>query len=100
MVNILSWIITGLIVGALARVLLPGRQPIGLIRTILLGVAGAFAGGLIGSLFNGTVNHVTMTGADWRWQEWAVAVLGAVLILWGYVALTTPRDTAEVRRTT
>lgn len=47
--GILSWIVMGLIVGALAKFLLPGRDPGGVIVTILLGVAGAFVGGFIGS---------------------------------------------------
>jgi uncharacterized membrane protein YeaQ/YmgE (transglycosylase-associated protein family) len=44
---ILGYIITGLIVGALARLVVPGRNPIGLGMTILVGIAGAVAGGLI-----------------------------------------------------
>ena len=45
--GILTWVIWGLFVGAVARLLLPGRQRIGVIRTILLGVAGSVLGGLI-----------------------------------------------------
>lgn len=44
---ILGYIITGLIVGALARLVVPGRNPIGLVMTILLGIVGAIAGGVI-----------------------------------------------------
>jgi uncharacterized membrane protein YeaQ/YmgE (transglycosylase-associated protein family) len=46
-VGIISWAIWGLFVGAFARLLLPGRQPIGCITTILLGVAGSLLGGLL-----------------------------------------------------
>jgi uncharacterized membrane protein YeaQ/YmgE (transglycosylase-associated protein family) len=45
--GIISFIILGLIVGALARLVLPGRQPIGLLWTIALGMVGALAGGLL-----------------------------------------------------
>ena len=47
-VTFLIWLIaSGLIVGALARLVVPGRQPIGLIGTAVLGIAGSFVGGLI-----------------------------------------------------
>jgi uncharacterized membrane protein YeaQ/YmgE (transglycosylase-associated protein family) len=45
--GIISWILWGLVVGLIARLLLPGRQPIGLLWTIALGVAGALIGGFL-----------------------------------------------------
>lgn len=45
--GILTWVIWGLFVGAVARLLLPGRQSIGIALTILLGVAGSLLGGLL-----------------------------------------------------
>lgn len=48
MTGILGWIVFGLIVGAVAKFIMPGRDPGGLIVTILLGVAGAVAGGYLG----------------------------------------------------
>ncbi len=47
--GILSWIIMGLIVGILAKKIMPGKDPGGLIVTILIGIAGAFTGGAISS---------------------------------------------------
>jgi uncharacterized membrane protein YeaQ/YmgE (transglycosylase-associated protein family) len=47
--GILSWIVMGLIVGLLAKLIMPGRDPGGLIITTLLGIVGAFVGGFIGS---------------------------------------------------
>lgn len=47
--EISSWIIMGLIVGFLARFIMPGRDSMGFIVTILIGIAGAFVGGLIGT---------------------------------------------------
>lgn len=47
--GILSWIIMGLIVGALAKFIMPGKDPGGIIVTILIGIAGAFVGGYIGT---------------------------------------------------
>lgn len=48
--GILSWIVMGLIVGLVAKFIMPGPDPGGFIITILLGVAGAFVGGFFGSL--------------------------------------------------
>ncbi|MBP1604482.1 MAG: Transglycosylase associated protein [Acidobacteria bacterium] len=48
MTGILAWIVFGLIVGAVAKFIMPGRDPGGLVVTILLGVAGAVAGGYLG----------------------------------------------------
>jgi len=48
--GILTWIIMGLIVGILAKWIMPGKDPGGFIVTILIGIAGAFVGGFIGSL--------------------------------------------------
>src|SRR3712207_4611341 len=48
MFGILGWIVFGLIVGALAKLLMPGRDPGGFIVTTLLGIAGALLGGFIG----------------------------------------------------
>ncbi|MDU9047719.1 MAG: GlsB/YeaQ/YmgE family stress response membrane protein [Candidatus Electrothrix sp. Rat3] len=54
--GILSWIVMGLIVGVLAKFIMPGKDPGGIIVTILIGIAGAFVGGYIGSFFGlGTV---------------------------------------------
>jgi uncharacterized membrane protein YeaQ/YmgE (transglycosylase-associated protein family) len=48
MFGIIGWIIFGLIVGAVAKLVMPGRDPGGIIITMLLGIAGAVMGGLIG----------------------------------------------------
>lgn len=50
LMHILGWIVFGLIVGAIARFILPGRDPMGWIATCLLGIAGSFVGGFIASL--------------------------------------------------
>ena len=90
MLNILSWILTGLVVGALARMILPGRQSIGLIGTILLGIVGAFVGGLIGSAIwgDGGIQNLTAQNHVWWWQGWLMSILGGVLVLWLYVTAT------------
>ena len=47
--GIVSWIVLGLIAGVLAKIAMPGRDPGGLIVTVLLGIGGAFVGGWIGT---------------------------------------------------
>jgi uncharacterized membrane protein YeaQ/YmgE (transglycosylase-associated protein family) len=76
--GILSWIVFGLIAGVLAKWIMPGDDPGGIIVTILIGVAGAFVGGYVGTLLGiGTVN-----GFDLR--SFFIAVLGALILLAGY----------------
>jgi len=48
MLGIIGWVVFGLIIGALAKLLMPGRDPGGMIVTILLGIAGALLGGFVG----------------------------------------------------
>lgn len=75
--GILSWILLGLIVGAAAKMIMPGRDPGGLIVTILIGIAGALVGGFIGS----AVGLGSVTGFDLR--SLLIAIGGALLLLWG-----------------
>lgn len=74
--GLLSWLLLGLIAGALARWLMPGPDRLGLLGTLLLGVGGAFLGGWIGSLLGiGAMNQ-------WRPGGLISATLGALLLLW------------------
>ena len=73
--GILSWIGLGLIVGLIAKVILPGKDPGGLFITILIGIAGALVGGYLGSFFG--VGEVTGFNA----VSLLLAVGGAVLLL-------------------
>jgi uncharacterized membrane protein YeaQ/YmgE (transglycosylase-associated protein family) len=70
-----SWIIMGLIVGALAKFLMPGDDPGGIIVTILIGIAGAFIGGFVGAKMGlGTVSGFNLGSI-------ALATGGALLML-------------------
>jgi len=51
--TIIAWIVLGLIAGAVARLLVPGRDPMGVGATILLGIVGSFIGGFLGYLIVG-----------------------------------------------
>jgi uncharacterized membrane protein YeaQ/YmgE (transglycosylase-associated protein family) len=71
----LSWIVLGLIVGIVAKLIMPGKDPGGMVVTILIGIAGAFIGGFIASL----MGLGTVTGFDLR--SLLIAIGGAVLLL-------------------
>jgi uncharacterized membrane protein YeaQ/YmgE (transglycosylase-associated protein family) len=86
MISLLSWIITGLIVGLIARALVPGRQSLGMIMTIVLGIVGACVGGLISSAFWPTWSNDPDVSR--MWPGWLMSILGGVIVLWGYLALT------------
>lgn len=77
--GIISWIVLGLLAGAIAKLLMPGRDPGGCIITMLLGVAGAFVGGWIGK----TLFHVQL-GRFFDLRTWLLAILGALVLLGGY----------------
>jgi uncharacterized membrane protein YeaQ/YmgE (transglycosylase-associated protein family) len=71
--GILSWILFGLVVGVIAKLLMPGRDPGGFIVTILLGIAGALIGGFLGQAMG-------FSGQS-RGVEWIMAILGAIILL-------------------
>ena len=73
----LYWILFGLVAGSLAKFLLPGRDPSGCIFTVLLGIIGAFVGGLIGTYFGW--GSVSQPSFDLR--SVAIATLGAMVLL-------------------
>jgi len=72
----IGWIVFGLIVGALAKLVMPGRDPGGIIITILLGIAGAVLGGFIGRSL-GWYGPTDSAG-------FIMALVGSVFLLWMY----------------
>lgn len=74
--GIISWIILGLIAGAIAKILLPGKDPGGLVGTTLIGIAGAFVGGWISAQFlDRPVTKEFFDGPTW------IAAIGGSLVL-------------------
>ena len=83
--GILSWILFGLIAGALAKFIMPGRDPGGIIVTILLGIAGAFVGGFIGT----QIGFGDMSGFNVK--SLLTAIGGALVLLFGYRVINKKR---------
>jgi uncharacterized membrane protein YeaQ/YmgE (transglycosylase-associated protein family) len=77
--SILAWIVVGLIAGAIAKMLMPGDDPGGIILTILLGIAGAVIGGFIAVALN-----ISNGVDDFDIGTIVLAVLGSMLLLFGY----------------
>ena len=76
--GLLSWIFLGLVVGALAKWIMPGKDPGGILVTILIGVAGALIGGFLSSW----IGLGTVTG--FNFGSLVIAVIGSLLLLGGY----------------
>jgi uncharacterized membrane protein YeaQ/YmgE (transglycosylase-associated protein family) len=73
MFGIVGWIVFGLIVGVIAKLLMPGRDPGGIVVTMLLGIAGALVGGAAGIF---------------------MSILGAIVLLFAYRKMARPRQLA------
>jgi uncharacterized membrane protein YeaQ/YmgE (transglycosylase-associated protein family) len=73
--GIITMIVIGLVAGLIARALVPGRQAMGIVATMLLGIVGSFVGGLLGSLFSGgDLLALRPSGLIW-------SIIGSVIVL-------------------
>ena len=79
MMTILGWLISGLIIGAIARLLMPGRQPMGMIMTIVLGIVGAVIGGGLSYLMFGEPSEDPFHQNSLI--SYVLSVLGAMFVL-------------------
>ena len=84
--GILGWILFGLVVGIVAKLVMPGRDPGGIIITILVGIVGALVGGFLGQALN-----LYEPGEP---AGFVGATLGAILVLWLYRVATRRRSIA------
>jgi uncharacterized membrane protein YeaQ/YmgE (transglycosylase-associated protein family) len=85
MIGTIIWfLVIGLIAGALARLLVPGRDPMGIVATIVLGIVGSFVGGTLWALL--TTGRLTLTGGSWLGS-----IIGAIIVLLIYRAVRSRR---------
>jgi len=70
--GIIWMLLVGLVIGAIAKLLMPGKDPGGCIITMLLGIAGAFVGTWIGRMVSGNANYTA---------QWIMSIVGAMLLL-------------------
>lgn len=81
--NIIAWLILGLLAGAIAKAIYPGHQGGGILATIILGIIGAFVGGSLYSLL--TTGSLYLTSAGLSIPGLIIAVIGAIIaiFIWG-----------------
>jgi uncharacterized membrane protein YeaQ/YmgE (transglycosylase-associated protein family) len=76
MMNFIWWLIVGLIAGALARLIMPGKDPMGIIATIVLGIVGSVIGGLVSmAIWRNSTDGFHPAGL-------LLSILGAIRVLW------------------
>ncbi|GAB3443835.1 GlsB/YeaQ/YmgE family stress response membrane protein [Phycicoccus ginsengisoli] len=85
--EIIGLIIAGAIIGALARLFMPGRQPVGVLITVILGIVGV----LIGYWLAGLLGVESTSGIDWL--RWIISIIVAAVLIAIYVAMTGRRRT-------
>ena len=78
--GIIAWIVLGLLAGLIAKALMPGRDPGGLIVTTLLGIVGALLGGFLAS----ALFHIHPMDGFFDISTWVTAVVGAIVVLVAY----------------
>jgi uncharacterized membrane protein YeaQ/YmgE (transglycosylase-associated protein family) len=83
--NIIAWVILGLLAGAIAKAIYPGAQGGGILSTMILGIIGAFVGGSLFTLFS--TGTLALTAPGLSIPGIFVAVLGAMvaIFLWGLI---------------
>jgi uncharacterized membrane protein YeaQ/YmgE (transglycosylase-associated protein family) len=95
-VGIIGWIVLGLLAGAIAKLIMPGDDPGGVIVTMLIGIAGAIVGGLIASALD-----IGDLGDFFDVGTWLIAIAGSLLLLGIYRMIAgdrTDRPVATRRR--
>jgi uncharacterized membrane protein YeaQ/YmgE (transglycosylase-associated protein family) len=86
MFSLIGWIISGIIIGALAKLVMPGHDPGGILVTMLLGIAGALVGGFVGRALGFYGPNQT--------AGWIMSIIGAIILLALYRAIAGRKTTA------
>ena len=83
--GIIMALVIGLVAGLIARAVIPGKQDLGILATIVLGIIGSFVGNLLGGVISGRGFELGTAG-------WIGSIIGAVIVLGIYVAVTGRRS--------
>ncbi|HMC11260.1 MAG TPA: GlsB/YeaQ/YmgE family stress response membrane protein [Pirellulaceae bacterium] len=75
--SLISWAVFGLVIGLIARMLYPGRQPMGFIATMVLGIVGSLLGGFVSYLFGFRPEEGAFSGGGW-----IMSIVGAMVVVW------------------
>ncbi|MFI6144451.1 GlsB/YeaQ/YmgE family stress response membrane protein [Streptomyces sp. NPDC051109] len=82
--GIIAWILIGLLAGFIAKALMPGKDPGGVIITMLIGIAGGLLGGWLGKVIFG----VDSIDGFFDLSTWIAAIIGSLILLAGYRLVT------------
>ena len=80
--EILGWALFGLVIGAIARLLYPGPNPMGIFLTMILGISGSLLGGFIG---------YALFGGEYHAAGWIMSIVGGLIVVWITAYMTGPR---------
>jgi len=75
--SIITWAVFGLVIGAVARLLYPGRQPMSMVATMALGIVGSLVGGFISWMFGYDPQDGPFQGAGW-----IMSIIGGLIVVW------------------
>jgi uncharacterized membrane protein YeaQ/YmgE (transglycosylase-associated protein family) len=92
--TLISWAVFGLVVGLIARLLYPGRQPMGFLATMALGIVGSLMGGLISWAFGFRPEMGAFRGSGW-----IMSIVGALIVTWVGLFLASRSSTTGARPT-
>ena len=87
--SIISWAVFGLVIGAIARLLYPGRQSMGILMTMLLGIIGSMLGGFISWAFGFDPADGAFQGAGW-----IMSIIGAMIVVWSGLFIASRNNTS------
>lgn len=91
MFTVIGWIFFGLFVGLIARLLYPGRQPMGFIATMALGIVGSLVGGAISYSFGYDPQDGLFQGAGW-----IMSIIGAMIVVWSGIFIANDQKMTRV----
>ena len=90
--TMISWAVFGLVIGLIARFLYPGRQPMGFLATMVLGILGSFVGGFISFAFGFDPEEGAFQGSGW-----IMSIIGALIVVWAGLFISSRTTTTGMK---